>query len=216
MADVVPDSEEAGETNPRPKLVHQFLVVLSGTDPLVGAASRCPRIIVWDLHVAIQDAMGWQDYHLHEFRLLDAAEHKVVSIGIPTDDDLKIALSCPGGRCPYLSSSIGGTGTLRPRHMRTTSAMTGSTSSFMRASSQRDDRKYPRCTAGEGRCPPEDCGGVHGYAEFLQVIADPDHEEHESTLRWAGGQFDPEAFDPATVKFDDPKKRWKKAFERRS
>jgi hypothetical protein len=49
----------------------------------------------------------------------------------------------------------------------------------------------------------------------LQVIADPDHEEHESTLRWAGGQFDPEAFDPAAVKFDDPKKRWKKAFESR-
>jgi hypothetical protein len=56
--------------------------------------------------------------------------------------------------------------------------------------------------------------GVHGYAEFLQVIADPGHEEHESTRRWAGGRFDPEAFDPAAVKFDDPKKRWKKAFAR--
>jgi hypothetical protein len=44
---------------------------------------------------------------------------------------------------------------------------------------------------------------------------DAEHEEHESTLRWAGGAFDPEAFDPAAVKFDDPKKRWKKAFERR-
>ena len=41
------------------------------------------------------------------------------------------------------------------------------------------------------------------------------HEEHESTLRWAGGAFDPLAFDPAAVKFDDSKKRWKKAFERR-
>jgi hypothetical protein len=44
---------------------------------------------------------------------------------------------------------------------------------------------------------------------------DPEHEEHESTLRWAGGAFDPAAFNPAAVKFDDPKKRWKKAFERR-
>ena len=56
--------------------------------------------------------------------------------------------------------------------------------------------------------------GVHGYAEFLRIIADPDHEEHESTLEWAGGHFDPETFDPAAVTFDDPKKRWKKAFER--
>jgi len=31
--------------------------------------------------------MGWLDYHLHEFRLLDAREQAVVSIGIPTDDD---------------------------------------------------------------------------------------------------------------------------------
>ena len=77
------------------------------------------------------------------------------------------------------------------------------------------DGSYPRCVAGEGRCPPEDCGGVHGYAEFLQIIADADHQEHESTLRWAGGSFDPEAFDPAAVKFDNPKKRWRKAFGHR-
>jgi hypothetical protein len=32
---------------------------------------------------------------------------------------------------------------------------------------------------------------------------------------WAGGAFDPDAFDPAAVKFDDPKKRWKKAFDPR-
>ena len=56
---------------------------------------------------------------------------------------------------------------------------------------------------------------MHGYTEFLQVIADREHEEHESTLRWAGGAFDPEAFNPAAVKFDDPKKRWKKAFDGR-
>jgi hypothetical protein len=45
------------------------------------------------------------------------------------------------------------------------------------------------------------------------VIADPDHEEHESMLEWTGGTFDPGAFDPTAVKFDDPRKRWKKAFE---
>jgi hypothetical protein len=45
------------------------------------------RYSFWDLHVAIQDAMGWLGYHLHEFRLLDARERHVVSIGIPTDED---------------------------------------------------------------------------------------------------------------------------------
>ncbi len=48
------------------------------------------------LHVAIQDAMGWLDYHLHEFRLPHAAEKQVVSIGIPTDEDPADAPVLPG------------------------------------------------------------------------------------------------------------------------
>jgi hypothetical protein len=43
------------------------------------------------------------------------------------------------------------------------------------------------------RRPPEDCGGVHGYAEFLQTIADPRHPEYHSILGWAGGEYDPHA-----------------------
>jgi hypothetical protein len=54
---------------------------------------------------------------------------------------------------------------------------------------------YPICTAGKRACPPEDCGGVWGFAEFLSAIADPGHEAHEEYLEWIGGNFDPEAFD---------------------
>ena len=72
--------------------------------------------------------------------------------------------------------------------------------------------KYPRCVAGARACPPEDCGGVHGFAEFLEAIADPRHPEHAELLRWVGGRYAPEAFNPAGVKFSDPKRRWKRAF----
>lgn len=54
---------------------------------------------------------------------------------------------------------------------------------------------YPRCTGGARACPPEDVGGSWGYADFLDAIQDPRHEEHESFLEWVGGTFDPEAFD---------------------
>ena len=54
---------------------------------------------------------------------------------------------------------------------------------------------YPRCISGARRCPPEDCGGVHGYEEFLKAIADPQHEEHHEMLVWIGGAFDPTGFD---------------------
>jgi hypothetical protein len=46
-----------------------------------------------------------------------------------------------------------------------------------------------------GPVPPEDCGGVWGYASFLEALHDPEHPEHEEMLEWIGGEFDPEAFD---------------------
>ena len=97
----VPIPRRPTKRPPRPKLVHQFPVVLSGTDPLVWRRIQVPeKYSFWDLHVAIQDAMGWLDYHLHEFRLLDAAEQQVVSIGIPTDDDPEDRPVVPGWQVP--------------------------------------------------------------------------------------------------------------------
>jgi hypothetical protein len=54
---------------------------------------------------------------------------------------------------------------------------------------------YPVCIAGKRACPPEDCGGIWGYDNFLEAIQNPDHPEHEEFVEWIGGSFDPEAFD---------------------
>jgi hypothetical protein len=54
--------------------------------------------------------------------------------------------------------------------------------------------KYPVCLAGEMNCPPEDCGGVWGYADILKILKHPDHEEYESYMEWLGDDFDPENF----------------------
>ena len=56
-------------------------------------------------------------------------------------------------------------------------------------------RQYPLCLEGKRACPPEDVGGVPGYAEFLETIQNPDNEQHDEMLEWVGGKFDPEAFD---------------------
>lgn len=58
---------------------------------------------------------------------------------------------------------------------------------------------YPFCLGGERACPPEDCGGVWGYQEFLEAIMNPAHREHEAMLAWVGGSFDPETFDLGAV-----------------
>ena len=59
--------------------------------------------------------------------------------------------------------------------------------------------RYPQVVAGKRACPPEDCGGVWGYQEFLEAIRDPEHPEHEAMLEWVGGAFGPEGFDLRAV-----------------
>jgi len=48
--------------------------------------------------------------------------------------------------------------------------------------------------SGINACPPEDVGGVNGYAETLKNIRTPEHEDFEDTLQWIGADFDPYDF----------------------
>jgi hypothetical protein len=75
-----------------------------------------------------------------------------------------------------------------------------------------ENTNYPICIKGKRACPPEDCGGIWGYEELLDIISDKNHEEYEEMMKWLGGEFDPEYFDVEEVSFDDPDKRRKIAF----
>jgi hypothetical protein len=76
--------------------VHQFRVSLLETQPLVWRRIQVPEpYSFWDLHVAIQDVMGWQDCHLHEFRVA-ARPHGDLRIGIP-DPEFSEERSCSAG-----------------------------------------------------------------------------------------------------------------------
>jgi hypothetical protein len=201
----------------QPEFVHQFLIVLNGTDPLVWRRIQVPLTYsFWDVHVAIQDSMGWLDYHLHEFHVLDA-KNRPVLIGIPGDEDL--------GQRPHVPSwrvRVSEFFNRRCYHAVPALYVYDFGDDWEHAliyegeEPSDDSLTYPRCAAGARRCPPEDCGGVHGYRNFLAAVADPTHAEHDSFLTWVGGSYDPDAFDPAGVVFDDPRERWKKAFERES
>jgi len=59
--------------------------------------------------------------------------------------------------------------------------------------------RYPVCLDGRRNGPPEDCGGVSGYEELLEVLKDPDHEEYDHYSTWVGEDFEPEHFNPERV-----------------
>jgi len=54
---------------------------------------------------------------------------------------------------------------------------------------------YPVLIDAARRCPPEGVGGPWGYAEFLDALADPAHENHAEMKNWIGETFDPNAVD---------------------
>jgi len=58
-----------------------------------------------------------------------------------------------------------------------------------------DNAFYPICLAGKMKCPPEDCGGMSGFEDMLEILKDPSHEEYEEYIVWTGGGFDPKEFD---------------------
>jgi hypothetical protein len=52
----------------------------------------------------------------------------------------------------------------------------------------------PLCLDGKRSCPPEDCGGVPGYLDFLVALKDPKHPDHAEIIDWID-DFDAEEFD---------------------
>jgi hypothetical protein len=64
--------------------------------------------------------------------------------------------------------------------------------------------KYPCCIAGKRSPPPDDVGGVSGFEEFVEIMKDPDHEEHDEMVTWYGGEFELEAFDCKNITFLNP------------
>jgi pRiA4b ORF-3-like protein len=171
-----------------PMLVYRLRVELLDIKPLIWRRLLVPADIkLPKLHQCLQLTMGWTNSHLHQFKVGET------HYGIPDPewpelemlDERRILL------CDLIGEAqreIGyeydfGDGW----EHRIVLEQVDPPNEFMR---------YPLCTAGERACPPEDVGGVPGYEEFLKTIRDPEHEEYDQSLLWAGGgAFDPEGFD---------------------
>ena len=201
-------------TNTADNATFRFRIELRDIAPPIWRRIDVPgNYSFWDLHVAIQDAMGWLDYHLHAFRLADSGGSETADIGIPDDDDFMSARQTIAGWEVALSSHFD-----RPGQTAVYEYDFGDGwihDVLLEEIVPGDELQRVVCVGGQRACPPEDCGGTCGYQTLLAALSDPTHEEHEDMLRWIGGKFDSEYFDAAKVKFDDPNERWMRAFKRR-
>jgi hypothetical protein len=190
--------------------VYQFKITLIGIRPPIWRRIQVPETYTfWDLHVAIQDVMGWLDYHLHEFEILNPANGLRVTIGLPDEEFPKrnlrdwaqkianyFSLENPSADYIYDFGDYW--------HHKI---------QLEKILPREKNVSYPVCIKGKRAGPPEDCGGIGGYENLMEIIKDPEHEEHDETIEWVGKEFDPEYFDPKEVNFDDPAARLKMALE---
>lgn len=189
--------------------VYQFKITLANTKPAIWRRILVPsNYSFWDLHVAIQDSMGWLDYHLHIFEIKNPVTYVKTEIGIPDEEfnaydriilpDYKEKLS------EYFNEN-----NCIARYEYDFGDSWIHTIKFEKILPATVGDKYPKCIGGKMSCPPEDCGGIGGYYNLLSVLSDPRNEEYEEMIEWLGGEFNPVLFDPESVLFDDPKVRFK-------
>ena len=177
--------------NKRPSEVYEIEIILAETKPRIWRRFAVRTdISLATLHYVIQIVMGWTNSHLHQFISPDETRYAPRSDNMDPDWDAEV---------------------IEEQKVRLTDVMPGKGSKIVYEYDFGDDwvhrlkvvAVHPpepgvhffTCLAGEKACPPEDSGGVWGYYEMLEALADPKHEEHGSYREWVGGTFDPDEFE---------------------
>ena len=192
--------------------VYQLKVSLNDIEPPIWRRIQVPEnYSFWDLHVAIQDAMGWLDDHLHEFVVPDPQTGIDQFIGIPGDEgrfeEDAVSTDWEQSIAAYFSDENNMALYIYDfgddwRHTIKLEKIVPRTEGVI----------YPVCINGKLACPPEDCGGVHGYGQILETLSNPDTAEYAQWGEWINEDFDPKHFDAREVSFNDPRERWAYVF----
>ena len=166
---------------------YQLHISLNDIEPMIWRRILVPSDITLDiLHLSIQDAMGWQDEHLHLF--IDG--NKQYGSHDPDWDEFGAEY---GDECEVQLRQV----LSRPNKTLLYEYDFGDswqhTIKLEEIKSVEEVEDSPFCLGGERACPPENCGGIPGYYHLLAVMADPNHKEYEDMSLWFGGVFDPDA-----------------------
>jgi hypothetical protein len=186
------------KTNKKPKAktkaatgtLFQFKITLLESDPSIWRRIQFQDCTLDELHEYIQAAMGWTNSHLHQFEINGDR------YGDPDllDDGFE-DFECVDSTATRVSDIVPETGKrFAFKYEYDFGDGWEHEILFEGCPPAEKQKKYPLCLEGERACPPEDVGGVWGYVEYLEALADPNHERHEEFFEWRG-LFDPEEFD---------------------
>ena len=192
VVDVVSKAIKAGKgigSIPVTERLYQFKITLLKSWPPIWRRIQVKQCTLDKLHQHIQLAMGWTNSHLHQFKINGERYGDPELIDAGFED-----FECVDSTVTKISKVVPQEG----RRFQFTYEYDfgdGWEHEVLFEGCLRAEKggRYPVCIEGERNCPPEDVGGVGGYAEFLEAIADPDNEQHDDFVEW-GGNFDPETF----------------------
>jgi Plasmid pRiA4b ORF-3-like protein len=167
-------------------VVYQIKVTLKGSRPPIWRRMQViSDTTLAQLHPLLQCVMGWEDAHLYQFVVSGTRYGDPRLLGeLDAEDARTVPLATLGLREKVKFFYEYDFGDSWEHELLVEKIL------------PRDEgKRYPVCLTGKGACPPEDCGGIWGYASFLEAIRDPEHPEHDEMLEWVGGEFDPDILD---------------------
>ena len=166
--------------------VYQIKVTLKGSKPPIWRRMQITSdTTLAKLHRILQRVMGWEGSHLYQF----------VTGGIAYGDPSMLGeLDAEDARTVTLAALVRGEKSKLLYEYDLGDSWEHELL-LEKILPREEGKRYPVCLTGKRACPPEDCGGVWGYASLLKALHDPEHPEHEEMLEWVGGAFDPEVFD---------------------
>lgn len=169
----------------------QIKITLEGIDPPIWRRLQTKDCTLESLHAVIQVVMGWEFEHLYRFEVGGVEFSDVES---DMDDEVQDVRA-------FKLSDVIPASHRRPRFSYEYDLGDGWKHQLI--VEERFEPKpgvaYPVCIAGARACPPEDCGGPWGYADFIEAIQNSKHKRHEELLEWVGGEFDSAVFNRDAV-----------------
>ena len=177
-------------SRPVPSTVYQFKITLVGSKPPIWRRIQVEDCTLDTFHEHIQTAMGWTNSHLHRFEIFEKryADPELF------DDDFD-EFKCIDSTKTKMSDITPNAGDQFSFTYEYDMGDGWEHEILFEGSPKMElGKKYPLCLEGARACPPEDVGGIGGFYEFVEALADPKHEPYD-VLKECGGDFDPKKFD---------------------